>query len=104
MIAPARSRTPAGSVRRTRRNTQRTRGAGHRERDLSPETGNPLRAAMTYEPVTIEHLLAHQGWALRVARQLVREEGEAEELVQRTWMAAMRRPPNSERGARSWIR
>jgi len=59
---------------------------------------------MTYEPVTLEHLMEHQGWALRVARRLVREEGEAEDLVQRTWMAALRRPPASERGARAWIR
>ena len=59
---------------------------------------------MTYEPVTLEHLMEHQGWALAVARRLVREEGEAEDLVQRTWMAALRRPPSSERGARAWIR
>src|SRR5262249_19872239 len=43
-------------------------------------------------------------WALRLARRLVREDGEAEDLVQRTWMAALRRPPDSERGARAWIR
>lgn len=59
---------------------------------------------MTYEPVTLDHLLEHQSWALRLARQLVREEHEAEELVQRTWIAALRRPPSSDRGARAWIR
>lgn len=59
---------------------------------------------MTYEPVSLESLMAHQGWALRVARSLVHEEGEAEDLVQRTWLAALRRPPASEGGARAWIR
>src|SRR5262245_16238731 len=59
---------------------------------------------MTYEPVSVESLLTHQDWALRLARRLVHEEGEAEDLVQRTWIAAMRRPPGSERGARAWIR
>jgi len=59
---------------------------------------------MTYEPVTLDHLLEHQSWALRLARQLVREEHEAEELVQRTWIAALRRPPSTGRGARAWIR
>ena len=59
---------------------------------------------MTYEPVTLDHLLEHQTWALRLARQLVREEAEAEELVQRTWIAALRRPPSTGRGARAWIR
>jgi RNA polymerase sigma-70 factor (ECF subfamily) len=59
---------------------------------------------MTYEPLTLDHLLEHQTWALRIARQLVREEHEAEELVQRTWIAAMRRPPDTARGARAWIR
>lgn len=58
---------------------------------------------MTYEPVTLERLMAHQGWALRVAKQLVREEGEAEELVQRTWLAALRRPPGDARGVKPWI-
>ncbi len=59
---------------------------------------------MTYEPVSVESLLTHQNWALRLARRLVREEGEAEDLVQRTWVAALRHPPDSERGARAWIR
>ena len=58
---------------------------------------------MTYEPVSVENLLTHQDWALRLARRLVREEAEAEDLVQRTWMAALRRPPNRESGARAWI-
>ncbi|HEX6883362.1 MAG TPA: sigma-70 family RNA polymerase sigma factor [Planctomycetota bacterium] len=59
---------------------------------------------MTYSPVTLESLLSHQNWALRMARRLVREESEAEDLVQRTWMAALRRPPQSAIGAKAWIR
>lgn len=59
---------------------------------------------MTYSPVTLESLLTHQGWAMRIARRLVHEEAEAEDLVQRTWIAALRSPPQSETGARAWIR
>src|SRR5262245_24677722 len=64
----------------------------------------PSSRVMTYQPVSLESLLSHQGWAMRVARRLVREEGEAEDLVQRTWIAALQRPPQSENGARAWIR
>ena len=59
---------------------------------------------MTYEPVSLESLLSHQNWAMRLARRLVREEGDAEDLLQRTWIAALRHPPGSERGARAWLR
>jgi RNA polymerase sigma-70 factor (ECF subfamily) len=59
---------------------------------------------MTYSSVTLESLLLHQTWALRVARRLVREENEAEDLVQRTWLAALRSPPQSQVGAKAWIR
>jgi RNA polymerase sigma factor (sigma-70 family) len=59
---------------------------------------------MTYQPVSLQELLSHQGWALQVARRLVHEESEAEDLVQRTWIAALRSPPNTARGARAWIR
>jgi len=59
---------------------------------------------MTYEPVTLEHLLEHRSWAIALARRLVHGEGEAEELVQRTWIAALRRPPDRVRGVRSWMR
>lgn len=58
---------------------------------------------MVHPPVSLDQLLTHQDWALRVARQLVHEEGEAEDLVQRTWMAAMRRPPESQLGIKAWI-
>src|SRR5262245_53562378 len=59
---------------------------------------------MTYEPVSLESLLSQQTWAMRLARRLVHEETEAEDLLQRTWMAALRSPPGSQRGARAWIR
>ena len=59
---------------------------------------------MTYEPVSLDSLLCHEGWAKRLARRLVREESDAEDLVQRTWIAAMRSPPDQERGARAWLR
>lgn len=58
---------------------------------------------MTLETVSIENLLAHQAWANRIACQLVRDPGEAEELVQRTWLTALRSPPRSLGGLRPWI-
>src|SRR6185436_14680515 len=48
-------------------------------------------------------LLAHSSWVRRLARSLVASEADAEELVQETWVAALRRPPTEGSPARPWI-
>ena len=48
-----------------------------------------------------EDLHVHMGWLLGLARQLVRDPSEAEEVAQETWLAAIRRPPQGE--LRPWL-
>lgn len=54
--------------------------------------------------VPIEELLAHAGWVREIARRLVRDEATADELVQDTWVAALRSPPPEGRPVRPWLR
>lgn len=54
-------------------------------------------------PMTIEELLAHSGWLQGLAHRLVRDAGRADDLVQDTWMAALRRPPAAGTPARPWL-
>jgi RNA polymerase sigma factor (sigma-70 family) len=52
---------------------------------------------------TTEELLAHVGWARRLARQLTADADEAEDLLQETWMAATLHPPTTDRPLRPWL-
>lgn len=49
-----------------------------------------------------EALLQHAGFLRALARSLLLDEGHAEDVVQETWLAALRRPP-PETGARGWL-
>jgi RNA polymerase sigma-70 factor (ECF subfamily) len=53
-------------------------------------------------PIDPEQLLEHASWAHRLARSLVGEAA-AEDLVQDTWLAALRRPPSGDRPLRPWL-
>jgi RNA polymerase sigma factor (sigma-70 family) len=59
---------------------------------------------MTLDPLSLDRLGEQRSWAYRIARQLVRRDEEAEEIVQRAWITAWRRPPSGERGWRPWMR
>ena len=54
-------------------------------------------------PVPIEALLAHRGWVRRLARSLVRDDATADDVEQRTWLAALRSPPVCAESARAWL-
>jgi RNA polymerase sigma-70 factor (ECF subfamily) len=56
-----------------------------------------------HAPVPMTALLAHRAWVRRLARSLVRDDASADDLEQRTWVAAMRSPPASEDAARPWL-
>ena len=51
----------------------------------------------------LEALLTHADWLARLARRLVTDAAAAEDLVQETWIAALRRPPDPDRPARPWL-
>ena len=53
--------------------------------------------------VTAEDLLANASWARRLARNLLSDGDAADNLVQDTWMAALRAQPDRERPLRPWL-
>jgi RNA polymerase sigma-70 factor (ECF subfamily) len=57
----------------------------------------------TTSSVPLAELLEQASWAHRLARSLVRDGDEADDLVQETWIAALRRPPNAEGSLRPWL-
>ncbi|MDF1838443.1 MAG: sigma-70 family RNA polymerase sigma factor, partial [Planctomycetota bacterium] len=53
--------------------------------------------------LTQESLLEHAVWLRRLASELVRDPGAAEDLVQDTWLAALRAKPDPARPLRPWL-
>ena len=53
--------------------------------------------------MSIERLLEHRGWVRTLALWLVKNESEAEDIVQETWLAALEQPPEDGSGPRSWL-
>lgn len=53
--------------------------------------------------VPIDRLLAHREWVRRVARAMVRDENDADDLEQGLWLEALQRPPQSGRSLRGWL-
>jgi RNA polymerase sigma-70 factor (ECF subfamily) len=54
-------------------------------------------------PVPMETLLTHRDWVRRLARSLVRDEASVDDVEQRTWLAALRRPPLDASTSRAWL-
>jgi RNA polymerase sigma-70 factor (ECF subfamily) len=57
----------------------------------------------TASPVPLAQLLDQASWAHRLARNLVHDSDEADDLVQETWLAALRRPPSAGGSLRPWL-
>jgi RNA polymerase sigma-70 factor (ECF subfamily) len=57
----------------------------------------------TASPVTVDELLAHAGWARRLALRLTAGDDSADDLVQEAWIAAAAHPPASDRPLRPWL-
>ncbi len=53
--------------------------------------------------VTVEDLLANAAWARRLARNLLHDGDQADDLVQETWMAALRAKPDRQQPLRPWL-
>jgi RNA polymerase sigma-70 factor (ECF subfamily) len=58
---------------------------------------------MTEDRFSVEELLGQSIWLRRLAGTLVAGEAAAEDLVQETWLAALRHPPASDRPLRPWL-
>ena len=50
-----------------------------------------------------DQLLQHSGWARSLARQLVADAATADDVVQETWIAALREQPSTDRPLRPWL-
>ena len=59
--------------------------------------------AETAPPVRLDALLAHREWARGLARALVRDDAEADDLAQEVWLSAVRRPPADLSAPRGWL-
>ena len=57
----------------------------------------------TTTPHEMEHLLSHGQWLRRLASSLVVADGDAEDLVQETWLAALVRGPGRREESRAWL-
>lgn len=55
-------------------------------------------------PADIATLLAEAPWLARLARSLTGDGAEADDLVQETYAAALRSPPETDRPIRPWLR
>src|SRR5688572_14615195 len=51
-----------------------------------------------------EDLLAHSAWMKPLARRLLSDDAGADDVVQETWLAFLRRPPRSADASPSWLR
>jgi RNA polymerase sigma factor (sigma-70 family) len=52
----------------------------------------------------VERLLENSAWVRSLAATLVSDPHDADDLVQETWVAALRRPPRERSAHRSWLR
>ena len=50
-----------------------------------------------------DELLAHAGWVRSLARRLAEDHAAADDLVQETWLRALRSPPAEDRNAAGWL-
>ena len=48
-------------------------------------------------------LLKHTGFLRALARSLLQDEGQVDDVVQDTWLAALHRPPAERSGLRWWL-
>ncbi len=77
--------------------------AGRPGKDAVTPPSSSKNADMSENAVGIEELLQHERWMRHLARRLVRDEASADDLVQQTWLEALRRPHRSIRAARGFL-
>ena len=51
----------------------------------------------------LDALLQHSRWVRKLAQSLARDPGLVEDIVQETWLSALRRGPRDDRSLRGWL-
>ena len=54
-------------------------------------------------PVTIEELLTHARWLRLLVRRMLDDPATADDVVQQTYLSALRSPPRHRTGLRGWL-
>src|SRR5262245_48800415 len=54
--------------------------------------------------VSLDALLVHRDWVRALARRLVLDENDADDVEQETWRMAVERPPRHDGALRAWLR
>src|SRR5262245_38470095 len=52
---------------------------------------------------TLDELMRHERFVRRLARSLLRAPGDADDLVQETWLRAVERPPRTDGRPAGWL-
>lgn len=65
---------------------------------------NLVKMADSAPTVPIDDLLAHAGWVRALALALLRDKSRADDVVQQTWLAALRTPPRDPLRVKGWLR
>src|SRR6187402_2362550 len=53
--------------------------------------------------VDVERLLSERQWVQRLARSLVADPNQADDVAQESWLAALRNPPRHDANLKSWL-
>jgi RNA polymerase sigma factor (sigma-70 family) len=78
------------------------RGISHADFSIVSRLGDILDGEMS-GTADIGVLLQHSTWMRRLAMSLVRDDAAADDLVQETWVAALKHPPRAGDDVRPWL-
>jgi len=62
-----------------------------------------MSAERPADRVSLDALLAHRDWVRALARRLVLDENDADDVVQETWRMAIEKPPRHAESLRGWL-
>jgi len=64
---------------------------------------NPTTPDFAASPITAESLLQYEPFVRAIARKLLSSEAQVQDVVQETWLRALRRPPSRGAAVKGWL-
>ena len=64
---------------------------------------NPTTPDFAASPITAESLLQYEPFVRAIARKLLSSEAQVQDIVQETWLRALRRPPTRAAAIKGWL-